>query len=33
MIPFLALQVRMGKITVEQVPEVYRAAVMEALNA
>ena len=30
---FLALQVRMGKITLAQVPEKYRAAVAEALNA
>lgn len=33
MIAFLAMQVRLGRITIEQVPEVYRQAVQEALNA
>ena len=33
MIRFLVLQMRMGKITLAQVPEKYRAAVAEALNA
>ena len=28
MVKFLALQVKMGKITIEQVPEKYREAVM-----
>jgi hypothetical protein len=32
MIDFLALQVRMGKITLEQVPERYRAAVQALLE-
>lgn len=32
MIKFLVLQVRMKKITLEQVPEKYRARVEEALN-
>lgn len=32
MIKFLVLQVRMKKITLEQVPEKYRAKVEEALN-
>lgn len=32
MIAFLALQVRMGKLTIEQVPERYRAAVEAALD-
>ena len=32
MIEFLALQVRMGKITLEQVPERYRAAVSALLE-
>ena len=33
MIAFLAMQVRLGRITIEQVPEAYRAAVQEVLNA
>ncbi len=33
MIAFLAMQVRLGRITIEQVPEVYRQAVQEVLNA
>lgn len=32
MIKFLVLQVRIKKITLEQVPEKYRARVEEALN-
>jgi hypothetical protein len=32
MIRFLTLQVRMGRITIEQVPEAYRAAVQAALE-
>lgn len=31
MIEFLALQVRMGAISVEQLPEKYRSAVQEKL--
>ena len=27
MVKFLALQIKMGRITLEQIPEVYRAAV------
>ena len=30
---FLATQVRMGKITLEQVPEIYRDAVAALLDA
>lgn len=30
---FLALQVRLGKITVEQVPEKYRADVQDLLES
>lgn len=30
---FLALQVRLGKITLEQVPEKYRQQVEEILNS
>lgn len=33
MIRFLALQVRMGRITLGQVPAKYREAVRAALNA
>lgn len=33
MAKFLALQIQMGKITLEQVPERYRAEVEEILNA
>lgn len=32
MIKFLAIQIRLGKITLEQVPEKWRARVEEALN-
>lgn len=32
MIKFLALQVRLGKITLEQVPEKYRDAVRELVG-
>jgi hypothetical protein len=30
---FLALQIRLGKITIEDVPEKYRADVEEILNS
>jgi hypothetical protein len=30
---FLAMQIRLGKITIEQVPEKYRAEVEEILNS
>lgn len=32
MVKFLALQVRIGRITIEQVPEKYRYAVRELLG-
>lgn len=32
MIKFFVIQIRLGKITLEQVPETYRARVEEALN-
>lgn len=32
MIKFFVIQIRLGKITLEQVPEKYRARVEEALN-
>ena len=32
MVKFFVLQVRMGRITPEQVPEKYRAAVLAALE-
>ena len=32
MAQFLAIQVRLGKITIEQVPEKYRVEVEEILN-
>lgn len=32
MVKFLALQVKMGKITIEQVPEKYREAVQAELE-
>ena len=32
MAEFLAMQVRMGRITVEQVPDKYKASVEEALG-
>lgn len=32
MIKFLVIQIKMGKITLEQVPEKYRAKVEEALK-
>lgn len=32
MIKFFVIQIRMGKIILEQVPEKYRARVEEALN-
>ena len=32
MIKFLVMQIRLGKITIEQVPEKYRADVEKALN-
>ena len=32
MIKFFIIQIRLGKITLEQVPEKYRARVEEALN-
>lgn len=32
MIAFLAMQVRIGRITIEQVPEKYRQKVKEALE-
>lgn len=32
MVKFLVLQIRLGKITLEQVPEKYRAAVLAALE-
>lgn len=32
MIKFFVIQIRMGRITLEQVPEKYRARVEEALN-
>lgn len=32
MIAFLAMQVRLGRITIEQVPEKYRERVKEALG-
>ena len=32
MVKFLALQVRLGRITLEQVPEQYREAVAAALE-
>ena len=33
MIDFLVVQVKLGKITIEQVPENYRADVEKKLNA
>ena len=33
MIKFLAIQVKLGKITIEQVPERYREAVRRELEA
>ena len=33
MITFLAMQVMLGKITIEQVPEKYRGAVEEMLHS
>ena len=33
MAQFLAIQIRLGKITIEQVPEKYRAEVEEILNS
>ena len=33
MIEFLTIQVRIGKITLEQIPEKYRAAVAAMLEA
>ena len=33
MVQFLTLQVRLGRITLAQVPEKYREAVRAALNA
>lgn len=33
MAQFLAIQVRLGKITIEQVPEQYRKQVGEILNS
>lgn len=32
MIKFFVIQIRLGKITLEQVPEKYRAMVEEVLN-
>lgn len=32
MVKFLVLQIRLGKITLEQVPEKYRDAVLAALE-
>ena len=32
MIKFFVIQIRLGKITLEQVPEKYRVRVEEALN-
>ena len=32
MVKFFVLQIKMGKITLEQVPEKYRAAVAAALD-
>lgn len=32
MINFFVIQIKLGKITLEQVPEKYRAKVEEALN-
>lgn len=32
MIKFFAIQIRLGRITLEQVPEKWRARVEEALN-
>lgn len=32
MAEFLAMQIRLGKITIEQVPDKYRDAVQEQLN-
>ena len=32
MVKFFVLQIRMGKITIEQVPEKYREAVKAALS-
>lgn len=32
MIKFFVIQIKLGKITLEQVPEKYRQAVAEALN-
>ena len=32
MIKFFVIQIRLGRITLEQVPEKYRARVEEALN-
>lgn len=32
MIKFFVIQIKLGKITLEQVPEKYRARVEEALN-
>lgn len=32
MIEFLAIQVRLGKITIEQIPEYYRARVQAILD-
>jgi len=33
MAQFLAIQIRLGKITIEQVPEKYRVEVEEILNS
>jgi hypothetical protein len=33
MAQFLAIQIRLGKITIEQIPEKYRAEVEEILNS
>lgn len=33
MTEFLAIQIRLGRITLEQVPEKYRAEVEQILNA
>lgn len=32
MIKFLVLQIKLGKITIDQVPEIYREAVKAALE-
>ena len=33
MVQFLAIQVRLGRITIEQVPELWRGAVRTAVGA